>query len=305
MGIVTRAVASHLLQLRWFAFLHHHTSNLRILAAHAAREARSDGDDVPTTSCLCTQRRATGRGYVRWCARLGEAPRFHRKQWEHVTIGRALEERGLLAPGRRGLGFAVGTEPVVAAFAAMDCDVMATDIGAETEQARRWKRQGDFADGLGGLNTRRLCDPAQFASRVTYRTVDMRDIPADLAGFDFCWSSCALQHLGSIEAGFGFIERSLETLRPGGVAVHTMQFNLSPERGSRERAATVFYARRHIDAFADRLERGGHRVAPIDWGEGDDVLDAYVDLPPYAREPHLKLLTAGFVTTSFCLIVVR
>ena len=38
-----------------------------------------------------------------------------------------------------------------------------------------------------------------------YREVDMRAIPTDLRGFDFAWSSCALEHLGSLGAGMAFV----------------------------------------------------------------------------------------------------
>ncbi len=43
---------------------------------------------------------------------------LHRKMWEWLFIAEALAERGMLAEGRRGLGFGVGQEPLVAAFAA-------------------------------------------------------------------------------------------------------------------------------------------------------------------------------------------
>jgi len=31
-------------------------------------------------------------------------------------------------------------------------------------------------------------------------------LPADLTGFDFCWSICALEHLGTIAQGLDFIK---------------------------------------------------------------------------------------------------
>ena len=54
--------------------------------------------------------------------------RLHRKIWEFCFIAQALDERGMLARGRRGLGFAVGTEPLPAMFASRGCAIVATDL---------------------------------------------------------------------------------------------------------------------------------------------------------------------------------
>ena len=43
----------------------------------------------------------------------------------------------------------------------------------------------------------------------------MNELPGDLAGFDFTWSSSAFEHLGSLEAGARFVERQMHCLRPG------------------------------------------------------------------------------------------
>ena len=40
---------------------------------------------------------------------------LHRKMWEWLFIAEALRERGMLAAGRRGVGFGVGQEPLVSA----------------------------------------------------------------------------------------------------------------------------------------------------------------------------------------------
>ena len=71
-----------------------------------------------------------------------------------------------------------------------------------------------------------ICPEDEFRRLVDFRYCDMNNISSDLHEFDFCWSCCALEHLGSLSAGLRFIERSLDTLRPGGWAVHTTEFNL-------------------------------------------------------------------------------
>jgi hypothetical protein len=42
----------------------------------------------------------------------------------------------------------------------------------------------------------------------------------DLSTYDFIWSSCSLEHLGSLELGEQFIYNSLKHLKPGGVCPH-------------------------------------------------------------------------------------
>ena len=104
----------------------------------------------------------------------------------------------------------------------------------------------------------------------------MTAIPADLAGFDFCWSLCAFEHLGSIEAGLRFVEASLAPLRPGGTAVHTTEFNINANGPTIDNWPTVLFQRRHMEALAARLAAQGHQVAPFDFDAGDKPLDRFV-----------------------------
>ena len=145
----------------------------------------------------------------------------------------------------------------------------------------------------------------------------MNDIPADLTGYDFCWSLCALEHLGSIDCGLAFIENSLKTLRPGGTAVHSMEFNIDPNGPTIDNWPTVFFQRKHMEALAERLGAAGHRVAALDFHLGDKPLDHFIDVPPwgnYAKghlsdwlgQPcHLKVAADGFVVSCFGVIVTK
>lgn len=279
--------------------------NLALVAQRVARlEALAAGPaSGPTTSCLCTQRRCSGPAWDAWCAELHERSRCHRKLWEFVFIARAFEERGLLTPGHRGLGFGVGSEPLPAAFAARGATIVATDQPPSKAVASSWASSDQHAASLAGLNTRGICPPRELAERVVFRAVDMNHVPSDLTGFDFCWSACALEHLGDLEAGMRFIERSLECLRPGGFAVHTTELNLSSNDATLDHAWTVLYRRRDIEALVRRLEAAGHEVAPFDWDAGDGILDEFVDVPPYGSDAHLRLALEGYVTTSLGIIV--
>src|SRR5258708_9821643 len=166
---------------------------------------------------------------------------LHRKMWEWLFIAEALQERGMLAPGRTGLGFGVGQEPLVALFAAAGCDVVATDQPHDSAVASGWTDSSvEWSGGLEDLNAFGLCGAAEFEQRVAYRPVDMTSIPADLRGFDFAWSSCALEHLGTLAAGMDFVVAQMDCLRPDGVAVHTTEYLVSSNSATVEAGGPPF-----------------------------------------------------------------
>lgn len=131
----------------------------------------------------------------------------------------------------------------------------------------------------------------------------MNSIPAELTGqFDFCWSACALEHLGSIKNGLRFIERSVECLVPGGVAVHTTEFNCYSDRDTLDHAGTVLFRKRDFLNLANRLAAKGAQLR-LSFDLGDLPLDKHVDVAPYSPDDHLKLQLDRWVTTSFGLII--
>jgi len=229
---------------------------------------------------------------------------LHRKMWEWLFIAEALRERGLLAPGRTGVGFGVGQEPLVALFAAEGCDLVATDQPHEAAVASGWTAsEVEWAGGLDQLNTHGLCPDEEFGRRVRFRPVDMNAIPEDLRGFDFTWSSCALEHLGTLGAGADFVVASMECLRPGGVAVHTTEYLVASNDETVEAGGTVFYRRRDIEALVDRLRRDGHGI-DVDFTLGTTPEDLHVDVPPYT-DVHLRTQLGGYVTTSLALVITK
>jgi len=227
---------------------------------------------------------------------------LHRKMWEWLFIAEALSERGLLEPGRRGLGFGVGKEPLVALFASYGCEVLATDQPPEQAATSGWTdSQIEWAGGLEGLNEDGLCPPDVFERNATYRHVDMNQIPPDLRGFDFTWSSCAFEHLGSLAAGADFVLAQMACLRPGGIGVHTTEYTVSSNETTIDSGATVLYRRRDIEALARRLRRAGHAI-DVDFTEGTTPEDLHVDTPPYTNV-HLRTTLGEYVTTSLALVI--
>ncbi len=261
-------------------------------------------------SALCTQEQLESDVFTGWAERLrpawdhgksGKKVLLHRKLWEWLFAVQALHERGLLAPGKRGLGFGVGREPLAALFASFGCEIVATDLDPERAHQAGWVGTHQHASALDHLNEYGLCDPAVFAKNVSYRSVDMNHIPAELGGFDFTWSSCAFEHLGSVVHGQEFLLEQMKCLKPGGFGVHTTEFNLSSNTKTVDFFHTVLFRRRDIDWLVEELRKDNHLVE-LDLDPGTGLADGHIDAPPYS-EVHLRVRLEEFVTTSIGLIV--
>lgn len=252
---------------------------------------------------LCTQARLSSTEFQAWAVRIGEAPmHLHRKIWEWCYITQALSEHNMLCPQARGLGFAVGTEPLTSLFASFGCQIIATDLFEDAAKQAGWIDTNQHAANHEALNMRGLCPPELFQDRVTFRNVDMNNIPDDLRNFDFIWSSCALEHLGSITQGYHYIYNAMNCLKPGGIAVHTTEFNVSSDTATVDNTDTVLFRRKDIEEIARAITAQGHYI-DLDLSEGDGYADKTIDIPPYKHDVHLKLQLGKYVTTSVGLII--
>jgi len=257
--------------------------------------------DLPISQA-CTQRQFSSEAYLYWCKRINEEPRLHRKQWEFCYILQALATRGMIAPARRGIGYGVGTEPLTSVFANGGCHITATDLSSDEAIEKGWVNTNQHSSNLEMLNSRGLCDPKTFNALVEFRFADMNKIPSHFTDYDFTWSACCLEHLGSLEAGLNFIDNSLKTLKPGGIAVHTTELNCSSDEETVETGDTVLYRKRDIIGFCDKMMNMGHQVE-LNFNLGDLPGDNHVDLPPYSSNNHLKLQIQKYTCTSFGLII--
>jgi hypothetical protein len=270
------------------------------------------------TSCPCTQKQLESPLFDRWKQILAPALpkrgliddsgkwRMHRKLWEWCYIAQALDERGFLQPGKKGLGFAVGKEPLPAAFAGFGCRIVATDLDTGEAKSRGWVATDQHGASLDAVNEDRVLDHEIFKQRVDFQFVDMNAIPASLrnGSFDFIWSSCSMEHLGSLRRGTDFVRTAMECLRPGGMAVHTTEFNCSSADRTIESGETVLYRRRDLAALAAELREQGHTL-DLDFTLGELPADKIVDVPPYRAGTHLKLQLGEFVITSIGMIVTK
>jgi hypothetical protein len=261
-------------------------------------------------SSLCTEESLRSPALLGWAERIrsawdrshsGVPVLSHRKIWEWAFIIEALVERGQIGRGRRGLGFGVGQDPLAALFASEGCHIVATDVSRHDLKDSGWVDSHQHASGLSQLNEDGICDPERFAQAVQFREVDMRRIPPDLVDFDFTWSACALEHLGSLAAGTEFILRQMDCLAPSGIAVHTTEYNVSSNSGTVGTGPTVLYRKRDIDDLVLKLRSLGHLVE-VDFDTGNTPADVHVDHPPWSS-PHLKIALGRHVVTSLALII--
>ena len=109
-----------------------------------------------------------------------------------------------------------------------------TDLAPDAAATKAWLDTAQHTRTLEEAYKPGLIDEETFRRRVTLKSVDMNAIPEELdAKYDFCWSICALEHLGSVQHGLDFIENSLRVLKPGRGrgAYHRIQLH-GPKRGA-------------------------------------------------------------------------
>jgi len=261
-------------------------------------------EPLSCTSQLCNQYFWNFPFYQYWCDKLKQKPKMHRKQWEWVYVTQVLFENDFLKPGSKGLCFAAGQEPLPALFASLGCKITATDLDINTDIAKGWAGSGQNTENdIKNLNKDGICPDDLFEKNVQFRCADMNNISDDLNDFDFNWSCCAFEHLGDIKQGLDFLVNNLKTLRSGGIAVHTSEFNLTSDEDTLESEGLSIFRKRDYMEIADKLQRMGHYVYPLDFRTGNEFLDNFVDIPPYGQDFHLRLKISDFVSTSFGIIV--
>lgn len=249
--------------------------------------------------------------YEKWCGVLGfdpavkkEVPVSYRKIWEWCAILEALQNRDMLRAGRRGLGFAVGSEALPSIFANMGVEVMATDLAAESSD-EQWKLSGQHAANLDALFSSKHVNEEDFRRLVSFQPADMTDLSAMDGGYDFLWSSCAMEHLGTLDRGTEFVKNAMRLLKPGGVAVHTTEFNCTSNDDTMTQGWNVIYRRRDLERLAGELRAMRCAFGPIDFDLGYHHFDIDYDTEPYCtgNGVHIKLMIDGFVSTSFLIVV--
>ena len=253
-------------------------------------------------SQMCTTNQINEADYRRIAKMLKLQPKMHRKQWEFIYIYRTIEAAGLVGEGHKGLVFGVGREKLPALLIANGCQVTATDLPMEQADGH-WAGGGQHADSIEKIMHPQLVDRELFLKNATFRPVNMNAIPDDLRGYDFCWSACALEHLGSLLHGLDFIRYSLDCLQPGGLAVHTTEFNLGSATETLESGPSVVYRESDLLAFVDELGAQGHQIT-LNLNPGAEATDRLIDRDRDS-DIHLRLYARHQIASTSFGIAVR
>jgi hypothetical protein len=248
--------------------------------------------------------------YAKWAGMLGfpievspDNPQGYRKVWEWAAILETLEQRGLLTPDTRALGFAVGLEPLPSIFASRGVMVTATDLMAEQVDPA-WIATAQHASSLDSLFHDGLVDRPTFDNLVSFSPADMKDLSGMTGEYDFLWSSCAFEHLGTLDDGLSFVENAMSLLKPGGYAIHTTELNVASNEDTVFEGTSCIYRRRDLEELDHRLRRIGCGLEEIDYNPGAHPYDLLYDVPPYYQggRVHIKLELDGHICTSVLLV---
>jgi FkbM family methyltransferase len=240
---------------------------------------------------IVSERRFKERNYFLWMDFLKEKPKLHSKQFQYYAIMEAANDvLGNLETNKSAIGFGVGVEPIPAGLGRLGFQVTATDF-LEGEIASAWFNTSQLAASAQDLNTREILSAAEFNARVSFKSMDMNNIPESFENcFDFVWSTCALGHIGGYQKGLDFIFNSAKLLRPGGIALHTTELDMSPNSDRFDSPNLSFYKIEDILELKVRLEGVGFEVADLNIPESwTNPSERYVVTEPWGDKPHIRI----------------
>lgn len=148
---------------------------------------------------------------------LQEVSRFHRKQWEFAMIYHVLERAGKLHDAAIGLSMGGGRELVAYALARHVRQLVITDLYDSTTP---WDcARTDDPDEFIRRNKPFPVDDA----RLKALRMDMRNLQFPDATFDFCYSTCAVEHIGERSDFLKHFNEVARVLKDDGLYVFTTE----------------------------------------------------------------------------------
>jgi len=234
--------------------------------------------------------------------KLKHRPCTNRKLWEWVYIYFMLSKHQKLNSFSSGLGFGVGSERLASAFTAAGVRILATDAPIASVLGQGWETKNQHATSLQQLHYPELVDYSIFSEKCKFEELDMNDYASIPTGYDFHWSSCVIEHLGGISKGLDFLINSAKKLNPGGIAVHTTEFNLSSGIETADNPGTCIFRKSDFNKLAQEANQHGLQLEPMIYDPGAHFLDYFVDTPPYT-DVHLRLILEKYVSTSIGVVI--
>jgi SAM-dependent methyltransferase len=148
---------------------------------------------------------------------LREPARFQRKQWEFAMIFLALRQLGMVRHDKVGLSLGGGTERLLYVLAQRIGHLTVTDL-YEPDTSWDCARTDDPDRFVKSQRPFEVDDSKYRAMRM-----DMRSLRFPDQSFDFCYSSCAIEHIGASKDFRRHLNEVARVLRDGGVYVFTTE----------------------------------------------------------------------------------
>lgn len=148
---------------------------------------------------------------------LREPARLHRKQWEFAMIFLVLRRLGMVQPGKTGLSLGGGTERLLYSLANQIKHMTVTDLydPNTTWDCARTENPDEFVKSQKPFD---VDDSKYHALRM-----DMRSLEFPERSFDFCYSSCAIEHIGNDEDFVRHFNEVARVLKDDGLYVFTTE----------------------------------------------------------------------------------
>ncbi len=245
----------------------------------------------------------------KWCQELLKAMndgtyREHRKQWEFCFMAHTLDHFGKLEDGKKGIGFAVGQEPLAGYFVKKGADLVVSDLPIDGNEnlANGWAETGQHSAELEATFRKGIVEYETYKKKAKFIPIDMNNIPEELMKqqYDFVYSSSSLEHVGSVELGRKFIVNAMKTLKKGSIAVHTTELCINSLDDAGSFGHMSVWLKRDVDALEKELEENGSRLLPVDYSSVDNL---HIDELPYSSNNHFILKANNTIHTSIALVI--
>ena len=152
---------------------------------------------------------------------LRETARFHRKQWEFAMIFLTLKKLGFLRDDKIGLSLGGGNERVLYSISNHIKKLYVTDL---YDDSTSW----DCARTANPDEFIKISKPFDYdESKIKALRMDMRNLDFEDSTFDFCYSSCAVEHIGDFEDFIQHFNEVYRCLKDRGIYVFTTELCLS------------------------------------------------------------------------------
>lgn len=149
-----------------------------------------------------------------------QPPTYHRKQWEFVVIYLNLLKYGKLNEDSKGVSFGAGRERIIFDISKQVKNLTATDLYVyntawATAKVEKGMSCYDFVLEKAPIN---FDDQGLEVLEMDMRSLSFKD-----NSMDFCYSSCAFEHIGGFKDFVSHLKEAKRVLKEGGVYVMTTE----------------------------------------------------------------------------------